>query len=108
MKISKYFLIIAALVLLTQTILAEGSEEQKFIEKGFNLKHYQHAEKLNLDLENYIIYRSNKSNRIKGSIMIGVGSGVTSIGLLYVLGGALMIASDGHSSNDNYKDLEDD
>lgn len=98
---SKYHLILVLLILQAWVTKADDTERELFIEKGFNWKHYEKAQKLNLDLENYTIFNSNKSNKIKGTVMMGVGGGFAGMGFIYLLAGALVrSASENH--NDNY------
>lgn len=87
MKISKYLFFIAVFSLQVQIISANEAEEEMFYANGFSSKHYMLAQRLNLDLENYKNFRLNKSDKIKGAVMIGVGSGIAATGLPYFIVG---------------------
>lgn len=78
----------------------KNSEAMKFADRGLNYKHFQLAEQLNLDVNNYLIYRANKSHRIKGGILMGIGGGFLGTGLLYFICGALIDEAD--SYDDDY------
>jgi len=98
---NRYFLIMVVLILQTWIVRADDSEREMFLTHGFNWKHYEKAQKLDLDLENYTIFNSNKSNKFKGTVMMGVGGGFTGMGFIYLLAGALA-SSVGENHNDNY------
>lgn len=82
---------------------AKDSELIEFEKSGLNVKHYQKANRLNLDLTNYNIYCSNKSNKIKGTILMGIGGGLVAEGLILFLCSALM-----ESIDDNYSSYYED
>lgn len=98
---NRYFLIMVVLILQTWIASADDTEKEMFLAHGYNWKHYEKAQKLNLDLENYTIFNSNKSNKIKGTVMMGVGGGFAGMGFIYLLAGAL-VSSAGENHNDNY------
>ncbi len=89
---NKYLLIVVTLVLRIWIARADDTETEKemFLERGFNLKHYENAQKLNLDLENYTIYRANKANTLKGAIFMGVGGVNCLSALAFFLSAALI------------------
>ncbi len=97
---NRYLLILITLILQTWVVQADDAEREMFIEKGFNWKHYEKAQRLNLDLENYTIFNSNKSNKIRGAVMLGVGGGTCGIGLYFIFLGALVSSVD--NSYDDY------
>lgn len=83
------------------------SQEQEFLARGLGTKHYQKAQRLNLDLENYTNYCANKSNKIKGAIIMGVGGAFVAEGLVCFLCGALM-ESVGNQDPYDYYDNDDE
>lgn len=99
---SKYHLILVLLILQAWVTKADDTERELFIEKGFNWKHYEKAQKLNLDLENYTIFNSNKSNRINGTIMMGIGGGCCGAGLYFYLWAVLFNSFEEDLEDDNY------
>lgn len=78
-----------------------NSEEQEFFNRGLNRKHYQLAKRLDLDLENYIKYRSNRKIRKKSNILMSVGGGIAPLGLFLVIEGA-------HTKINHYTYYSDD
>lgn len=99
---NKYLLILVILILQTWIARADDVEREMFLEKGFNWKHYEKAQKLNLDLENYTIFNSNKSNKIKGAIMMGIGGGCCVTGITFFLMAALIGSVDDYYYDDDY------
>ncbi len=90
LKMNRYLLFLVILILQTWIVHADNAERDMFIEKGFNWKHYEIAKKNNLDLENYTIFVSNKSNKIKGAVMMGIGGGLCIEGLLLFVLAAIL------------------
>ena len=118
MKTNNCSLIIVVFFLLVCNALAEEqgiAEEQgqaellEFRKNGLNENHYQKAQYLNLDLENYKSYCSNRSNKIKGAVMMGIGGGLLAEGLICILLGAIYEApvNDpyGYNNNDEVEDV---
>ncbi len=88
--------------------LQKNLEVQEFRSYGFNSKHYQIANSMNLDVENYRIYYTNKRNRKKGNRLMGIGGGITTIGLFFAVDGLLTLKKGPHRYNDNgYYDYSD-
>lgn len=87
---NKCILALIAFFLQIWIVQADDTERQMFLKNGFNWKHYEQAQRLNLDLENYTTFYSNKSNRIKGAIMVGIGGGGCGTGLYFIFFGSLM------------------
>lgn len=81
----------------------QKSPELEFLDNGFNIKHYQAAKKLNLDLNNYKIYHQNKKNKKRGFIFLGsaVATGITGMIFFYDIGS---IESDENKRNSYYID----
>jgi hypothetical protein len=105
---NKYLLIVVTLVLRIWIARADDTETEKemFLERGFNWKHYENAQKLNLDLENYTIYRANKANSLKGAIFMGIG-GVSCLSALVFFLSAVLIESYDNSIYGSYEDDSD-
>lgn len=104
---NKYLLILTILILQAWIAQADDVEREMFLERGFSWKHYEKAQKLNLDLENYIIFNKNKSNRVKGAVMMGVGGVFCATGLPYFIGAALVNTVEDYE-DDYYYDDDDD
>lgn len=69
--------------------MQQNSEVMEFRNEGFNRKHYQIAKRLNLDVENYRIYNTNRKNRKKGNRLMAIGGGIATIGFFLVIDGLL-------------------
>lgn len=86
--------------------ITNSPEVQEFMDQGFNIKHYRRAAQLNLDVENYKNYLINKRNRKKGNILMGVGSGIATMGLLIIIDAATTKIH--NNTNDEYYLFGDD
>lgn len=86
---------------------AEENEAEKsaFYNAGYNIKHYRLAQRLNLDVENYELYRQNKKDRVSGAVMAGVGSGLLASGAIYITAG--IILKDDYYNDDYYYSYDD-
>ncbi len=83
--------------------LQKSLEVQEFRGFGFNSKHYQIAKRMNLDAENYSTYYTNRRNRKKGNRLMGIGSGIATIGLFFAVDGIVtLIKGPEHYNNDDY------
>ncbi len=71
--------------------MQQDSEAMEFRNEGFNRKHYQTAQKLNLDVENYRIYYTNRKNRKKGNRLMAIGGGIATLGLFLAIDGLLTV-----------------
>lgn len=89
MSTMKSTIVLSLIFLMTSLLFAqEKSEADIFRRAGYNLKHYQVATKLNLDVYNYDLYRQYKSKSVKGNVMIGVGTGLICSGVINIAVGA--------------------
>lgn len=87
--------------------LENSPEMQEFLNNGYGINHYKLAQRLNLDLENYKIFRANKTKRIKGRILTATGAGFTLAGGLFILCG-IMLDEALDYYDDHYYDYDDD
>jgi hypothetical protein len=101
-KVNRHLLILITLILHAWVIKANDVEKEEFLKKGFNWTHYETAQKLNLDLENYAIYVKNKSDKIRGTVMMGVGGGACGVGLYFFLCVALINSFEEDYERTNY------
>lgn len=74
------------IIVLTISLFAQQkvSEKEHFRRAGYNVKHYNIAQQLNLDLKNYHRYYENRKNRrIQGPVFTSIGCSLLTGGIIY-------------------------
>ncbi len=103
---NKCILALTAFFLQIWIVQADDTEREMFLQKGFNWKHYEQAQRLNLDLENYTAFYKNRTNRVRGTVMAAIGGGCSGLGLYFIFCGSVIKSVS--SYDDHFYDDYDD